>query len=597
LGVVAVNKEKRFLITTALEETWVEDPPVLFLGEWCRLYSRKDRWSEMNTALLPYHWDDRDKFYSDYQYLDSLYERILDDLAGRLNQIHNVEYSIRYWRILVGPWLAYFIQMLFDRWQSIQSAINFFEITGTIVLTGNEEQLVSNDMNHFAELMKGDEWNHHIYAEILSRLGNVIIIVKNRGQGYPQPKLGKAKASFRNKALRIYYGIAKYFVQDRDAFLSNTYLTKLNEMHLQLRLGQVPLFGQIGIKPVQVILDRQQRNWVMPSHGQSEFERFLLSMIPKQIPKVYLEGYQPLIEQTHKLPWPKSPKLIYTANVLLHDSVSMAYTAEKVEQGTPLVYGQHGGGYGIAKFSFIEEHEIEISDRYLTWGWRDHLTQKISPVGIPKIGNMQRSPTNSKKTLLIVTLNTSRYSYRLCADSAINYQSYINRSFSFVATIKDAILPNLLVRLTSHDTGWGNSLRWLDRFPNIELDFGSTKIIDLMQEARIVVQTYNQTGFLECLALDIPTILFFNLTESPLRETAVPYYAELKRVGIFHDTPESAATHVNAIWEDIDAWWTSFEVRKVVAHFTKQYCHRPGSILARVENVLRSVIAETVNKK
>ena len=35
-GIIEVNKEKHFLITTALEETWVEDQPVLFLGEWCR---------------------------------------------------------------------------------------------------------------------------------------------------------------------------------------------------------------------------------------------------------------------------------------------------------------------------------------------------------------------------------------------------------------------------------------------------------------------------------------------------------------------------------------------------------------------------------
>jgi putative transferase (TIGR04331 family) len=598
LGVIEVNKEKRFLITTALEETWVEDQPALFLGEWCRLYSRKDRWSEMNTALLPYHWDDRDKFYSDYQYLDSLYERILVDLASRLNQIHNVENSIRYCRILVGPWLAYFIQMLFDRWQSIQSAINLFEITGTIVLTGNEEQLVPDDMNQFVELMIGDEWNHHIYSEILHRYGNVRIIVKNISDGYhlPRPKLRKARAGIRLKALRIYFRISKYFVQDRDAFLSATYLKKLDELYLQLKLGQVPQHWE-SIRSAQVPLDIQQRQWEMPSSGNSDFEHFLLFMIPRQIPKVFLEGYQPLIEQTHKLPWPKSPKLIYTSNVLWHDSVAMAYTAEKIEQGTPLVYGQHGGGYGTAKFHFAEEHEIEISDRYLTWGWRGNLTQKFSPIGITKVGNIPLNPVNSKKTLLIITMNIFRYSYRLCSESAINYQNYCNRTFSFVATIKETILQNLLVRLTSQDTGRGQSLMWRERFPNIELDFGSTKIYDLMKEARVVVQTYNQTGILETLGLGIPSVLFCDLKVTPLRKTAIPYYAELKRVGIFHDTPESAAVHVNAIWGDVDAWWNSAEVQDVVAHFTKQYCHRPDNILDRIETVLRDVIAESANKK
>jgi len=50
----------RFLITTPLEETWPNDSktPVLFLGEWCRVHSRKERWSKMNAEVLPYHWND-----------------------------------------------------------------------------------------------------------------------------------------------------------------------------------------------------------------------------------------------------------------------------------------------------------------------------------------------------------------------------------------------------------------------------------------------------------------------------------------------------------------------------------------------------------
>jgi putative transferase (TIGR04331 family) len=588
---VEVNKEKRFLITTALEETWDDDQPVLFLGEWCRLYSRKDRWSEMNAALLPFHWDDRDKLFSDYQYLDSLYERILGDMVIKLNQIHNVEYNTRYWRILVGPWLAYFIQMLFDRWLSIQSAINLFEITGTIVLTGNEEQLIPNDMMHFAKLMLGDEWNHYVYAEILYKLGNVRIIVKNSGQGYNSPKHGKDKVSIRHRALRIYSGISNYFAKDSDAFLSSTYLKKTNEMLLHLRLGQLPQFWQ-GIKPVQVTLDRQHRNWEMPRQGNSDFEFFLLSMLPKQIPKVYLEGYQLLNQQIQKLPWPKSPKLIYTSNVLWYDSVSMAYTAKKVEQGTQLVYGQHGGVYGVAKFFFSEEHEVKISDRYLTWGWCSESNTAVVPIGIVSVKKKILRDFNYNKNLLLITLNSPRYTFRLSSESGLNFPRYFENYFSFSSLLHDCIRKNMLVRLHSIDYGWEQPLRWRARFPKVKLDLGLRMIYDLMKESRIVVHTYNSTGIMETLALGIPSVLFIDLKVTPLRETAVPYYAELKRVGIFHDTPESAAAHVNAIWDNVDAWWTSYEVQEVVANFSKQYCHLPENILDSVENVLRDVIAE-----
>ena len=68
---------RKVLVTTALEETWPDTPetPVLFLGEWCRLYSRKERWQAMKAEVLPYHWDDRQKLYQDYLYISQFYEK------------------------------------------------------------------------------------------------------------------------------------------------------------------------------------------------------------------------------------------------------------------------------------------------------------------------------------------------------------------------------------------------------------------------------------------------------------------------------------------------------------------------------------------
>ena len=47
--------QKRYLITTADENTWKFDRPVIFLGEWCRLYDRKHIWSGMDAVVAePY---------------------------------------------------------------------------------------------------------------------------------------------------------------------------------------------------------------------------------------------------------------------------------------------------------------------------------------------------------------------------------------------------------------------------------------------------------------------------------------------------------------------------------------------------------------
>ena len=44
--------------------------------------------------------------------------------------------------------------------------------------------------------------------------------------------------------------------------------------------------------------------------------------------------------------------------------------SETLEKGTKLIYSQHGGNYGNLRKNWFEDHEIEVSDYYLTWGWK-----------------------------------------------------------------------------------------------------------------------------------------------------------------------------------------------------------------------------------
>ena len=52
---------RRCLITTADERTWPVNKPVVFLGEWCKKYSRKHVWQARISQMVNYHWRDREK--------------------------------------------------------------------------------------------------------------------------------------------------------------------------------------------------------------------------------------------------------------------------------------------------------------------------------------------------------------------------------------------------------------------------------------------------------------------------------------------------------------------------------------------------------
>ena len=164
-----------FLVLTADETTWPKDEneSILFLGDWCKTFKRKDALKDRSFQTLSYHWDDRKKMDSDYQYLEGVYERTLISLSHKLNEIHKTNHTINYWRILIGPWLGCFIHIVFDRWSSISKAIDVYEINEVAVY--NNEQVLSLipfDTLNFFHLLTYDEWNHNLGILILRNLAN-----------------------------------------------------------------------------------------------------------------------------------------------------------------------------------------------------------------------------------------------------------------------------------------------------------------------------------------------------------------------------------------------------------------------------------------
>ena len=155
------------LVTTANESTWPQNRPVLFLGEWCKLYSRKIAWEKLDSRVAPYHWDDREKLYTDYLYIRKTYEEQLKELRLQLNLIHDVDHSLRYWRILVGPWLGFFLQMLFDRWFMLKQVIEEKEVDACIILDRSEESYIPNDMADFCQFFTKDDWNEKVYSQLI----------------------------------------------------------------------------------------------------------------------------------------------------------------------------------------------------------------------------------------------------------------------------------------------------------------------------------------------------------------------------------------------------------------------------------------------
>ena len=108
------------------------------------------------------------KTFEDYIYLTKAYEELLKSISSKLNEYHKKEHSIKYWRILVGPWLGYFIQILFDRWFLIkQFSENYSKDIKFISVEYQRNEYIPDTMKDFVELVETDHWNQMIFQEII----------------------------------------------------------------------------------------------------------------------------------------------------------------------------------------------------------------------------------------------------------------------------------------------------------------------------------------------------------------------------------------------------------------------------------------------
>jgi putative transferase (TIGR04331 family) len=586
------------LVTTALEETWDKQKKIIFLGDWCLLEKRKHQWASLEYKVLEYHWDDRKKLNKDYIYLKSFHERLLKDLAMQLNHIHGVKHNLNYWRVLVGPWLGYFTQILFDRWESVEQALQTGEVSETVSLNYQENTLVPFDMLDFQRLYLDEGWNHFIYIEILKLNGGLNFIKKNRALSVLE-NLNKSKGlgdylrAAKRKITQGLSAVLSVFIRQGDAMLLTTYLSFFDELKMYFLLGQVPqLFSFVA--PYRSSFCKERREWVLNDENATRFENFVRGFIPRQIPTLYLEGYAGLLMQAKDVNWPKYPRFIWTSNSAISDDVFKAWASDKQEQGSPLIIGQHGGHYGIGRWMFVEDHELAISDFFLSWGWSSRENHKVVPVGQLKSRRPLGVQHSRQDKALLVTFAMPRQSCHLY-NSAIASQwlSYFEDQCIFIESLPSSIRNNFIVRLNKSDYGWGQFSRWRARFPDLTLDDGNCKIDKLIRQSKLYVSTYNATTFLESFTMDVPTVIFWNTEHWELRESAQVYFEELQKVGIFHDSPESAARHVAAIWEDVDLWWQSQAVRTALEKFKDQYTKMPDDLLAKLKSILNEIAPKT----
>ena len=553
------------LATTALRQYWKQNEELILLGEWC--LSKRDIQDTSIIKTLPYHWQDRKKLECDYYTIEQLYEKTIVTLSEQLNYVHGASYPTKYYRILLGFWLSWFISALFDRYESLLVAQKSGKVTNTIISHFETGKMTPADYSEFSRIAVYDDYNHFLYSRIIQITNMLPHEVAEHVKTDCLRPTGNNSRWFE----RILHCWDKIIPDRYNKIVFNRPMGLKDLFHLQLNLGQLPYSGTTKYIRKNSTYNPSLRKKITFHTGETDFERILLQMLPEQIPLGYVEEFNNNRLTAIKT-FPKNPKLIVSSTGIYHDEYFKFWAAEKCAQGVKLLQIQHGGGYGIAKFIRSEDHELSIAHTVYSWGWQDEK-KNVKALPAPKLCKNISLKSTPEGPILHTLMDLPRYSYWLYSVPTSSYgcNQYLRDQIEFLKNLSPEVFK--LINVRPYPTDYGNNFKEIiaKNIPDIKISPPASSLPVALRQCRLFIGTYNATTYLETLSANYPTVLFWNPASWEVRSTFTPFLDELKRVNIFHDTPRAAASHINQIADNVMAWWNDRQVQAIRKDFCENY--------------------------
>lgn len=547
------------LALTALEQFWDTSKHVVFLGPWCTLYSRRHVWERLDAEMLPDVWDDPEGIDVAAQRCERLIESTCRELGKRLDQLHGEEHGERYWRIVLGGWLTFYVPGVIDRLASLQAAFTRWPEITTLVLSP-ESFVTPADTAHYVALERTDAYNLQLYSRILSALG----------REYPdRPALIEAEADVMPRNESFLRRLSAVVERHASVVLKSSYLPRRAELRIGLQTAGRVWPDVHSPSPIaDTPLDSDFRAaLVEPAGGDDEQACILSTLLPIDLPRAYVEDYRALGDRAAAV-FPATPHAIFSCNAWYFDEAFKRWAASSAEHGTLLLGSQHGGNYGCLANHASEDHELRITDRYYTWGWvREGADTRPMPatklVGRPELG-----ASGARRGILLTLTEEPRY-LNAFVSTPSSFVQYLEWHRTFVLALPGDLRGEVRARFHRLDAGWDVRQRLQDS-TGVSAD-SNGDFLESLAACRVYVADHLATSYAEALAADVPTVLFWDRRHTRLRPEAEPVFDALREGGILFHDPEQAADAVAEAYADVENWWAQPRRREARAEFCDRF--------------------------
>lgn len=174
------------------------------------------------------------------------------------------------------------------------------------------------------------------------------------------------------------------------------------------------------------------------------------------------------------------------------------------------------------------------------------------------VGTNRRRSSPAREGILSVATVSLRYPII----SRPDFSGYPALQATFFSALDPAVRRKVRVRPHTSDFGWGIERRLRAAFPDLAIEHWRTTFDDSLQRASPYVSDQISTTFVDALATNTPTVLFWDPVFFAVRPAAEPLFERARAAGIVHSTPESAADWIGKIFPDVGQWWDAVETQR-----------------------------------
>lgn len=569
---------KYYLATTGISEIWDTDGKLLLSGPWCLISKQNKKILENKEYTLVHSpWKPSFKIKEAADFCHQIYEELLPQVSESLNSVHQVSYPVSYWRILLGPWLLYFIGILYDRYKRIERTIEIYPNLYTHVLPKEQCKLVSFDTYDFFSGHSGkvseDYYNLKLFSLVAYDLCPYNIIEKDykfesKKQMHPSRHSLKRTLFYRfMKLLDLFFKCP--------LILCDMYHLSPHDIVLLRLKSRLKLFSIIDPEPIKKKLLQNNysyeiRNTMKLKGAVDKFQSLLYGILPEAIPLCYLENYKFYRESISNINSIDSVKIAGSAVGWLSNEGFKFFAAEAVLKGANLIDFQHGGNYGVSLAVPDETLSLE-KDMLYTWGWNSKKNNKVKPLPSPHLSKLKDTYSPQLDNILFVgvamPLYHTRFHTLLMSEDMPKYFEYKK---IFFQALPDKIRDKILYRPYTYDYGWKELDIAKKVCPNAKFVLKG-KLIKWMKKAKLVVIDHPHTSFIEALTINVPSIFYWDHEVYLMRSEVEEYFELLRNACILHRNPISAAKKVNEIFYDPMSWWLGKEVQNVRLKFCERF--------------------------